>query len=209
MLLVVGGHSRKIGKTAVACAIVRALPEAGWTAVKLSPHRHGGDDGGQAYVLREACGPEESDSGRMLAAGAKRALWLGYQPGRLGEAMPALRALIGGAANTLIESNEVMDWLEPDLYLVVMDPAVRDWKSSALRHLGRASALVMTTAGGDAGEGREEERHVLPRLPRFHAAPPDYSSQALRDYLAARLQLPRGRETRNETPNCTPFSSQG
>ena len=40
-LIVVGGHTRGIGKTALVVDIVRATPEAGWTAVKITQYGHG------------------------------------------------------------------------------------------------------------------------------------------------------------------------
>ena len=41
MLVVVGGHSRNIGKTSVVAGLIAALPEFGWTAVKITQYGHG------------------------------------------------------------------------------------------------------------------------------------------------------------------------
>ena len=40
MIVVVGGSSRKVGKTTVMCEIISATREAAWTALKISPHDH-------------------------------------------------------------------------------------------------------------------------------------------------------------------------
>ena len=40
-LLVVGGHTRNIGKTALVVDLIRAFPEAAWTAVKITQYGHG------------------------------------------------------------------------------------------------------------------------------------------------------------------------
>ena len=40
-LVVVGGHSRNIGKTSVAAGLIAALPHYNWTAMKITQHGHG------------------------------------------------------------------------------------------------------------------------------------------------------------------------
>ena len=37
-VVVVGGQSRKVGKTSVVCGLIAALPEMRWTAIKLTQH---------------------------------------------------------------------------------------------------------------------------------------------------------------------------
>ncbi|MDQ6706445.1 MAG: hypothetical protein M3Z85_10780, partial [Acidobacteriota bacterium] len=41
MLVVVGGHSRNIGKTSVVAGIISSLPEFRWTAMKITQYGHG------------------------------------------------------------------------------------------------------------------------------------------------------------------------
>jgi len=41
MLVVVGGHSRNIGKTSVAAGLIRHLRDRRWTALKITQHGHG------------------------------------------------------------------------------------------------------------------------------------------------------------------------
>ena len=40
-VIVVGGHSRNIGKTSVAAALIAAFPQLGWTAMKITQFGHG------------------------------------------------------------------------------------------------------------------------------------------------------------------------
>ena len=40
-LIVVGGHSRNIGKTSVVAGLIAALPGYGWTAMKVTQYGHG------------------------------------------------------------------------------------------------------------------------------------------------------------------------
>ena len=41
--------------------------------------------------------------------------------------------------NIIIESNSVMKFIRPDVYLTVLDPGTTDFKASALEFLDRAS----------------------------------------------------------------------
>jgi hypothetical protein len=40
-IVVVGGHSRSVGKTSVAAAIIARLPQMRWTAFKITQFGHG------------------------------------------------------------------------------------------------------------------------------------------------------------------------
>src|SRR5207245_2118841 len=93
-LVVVGGHSRNIGKTSVAAGLIAALPHYNWTAMKITQHGHGicsaaGEPCGCAveydhpYAISEESAPGASDSARFLAAGARRSFWLRTAVGQL------------------------------------------------------------------------------------------------------------------------------
>ena len=124
MIVVVGGASRKSGKTQVICDIISATRSAAWTAVKITPHRHG---------------PREhpaADTARYLEAGAASAhLITGTPP----IALPS-------AKNLIIESNSVLDQLTPDLFIFVTGPALTEYKPSALRLRNRADIVLSARA---------------------------------------------------------------
>lgn len=164
-LLLIGGHTRNIGKTALVVDIIRAFPEAAWTAVKITQYGHG-----VCSINGESCGcaPDEhtfsldeerdrdnrTDTSRFLVAGAARSLWLRTKQGRLAEAMPLLRETLAGAGNVIIESNSLLGLLRPVLYLVVLDATHSDFKDSARRFLDFADAFVVRSSespGGWAG----------------------------------------------------------
>jgi molybdopterin-guanine dinucleotide biosynthesis protein len=159
VIFVVGGHSRNIGKTSTMCAIIAATKDCNWTAVKITQYGHGrcSDHGGECgcapsnvihpYALDEQAAPDDTDSGRYLAAGAARSLWLRTRQGELAEAMPTLRGLIAESENTILESNSILALIEPDLYVFVCDPRVDDFKLSAQVQLRRADAVVRTGSG--------------------------------------------------------------
>jgi hypothetical protein len=155
--LVVGGHTRNIGKTSLGVDLIRAFPEARWTAVKITQYGHGvcsvnGAECSCALDEHTVSLDEEldrnnrTDSSRFLVAGAARAFWLRTKQGRLAEALPQLRVLLAGEGNALLESNTVLHFLKPDLYIVVLDPAQPDFKESARAFLDRADAVVFRSA---------------------------------------------------------------
>ncbi len=140
MLIAIGSHSRRAGKSWLVCELVRSIPEARWTVVKIAGHAHGLAAG---YSLEEERDPAgRHDTSRYLAAGAARAFLLRYAPDRLGDAVPALRELIAAAPNTVIESNSILKYINPDLYVFVRNEDAPEFKPSAHAWAGRAGAVV-------------------------------------------------------------------
>ncbi len=181
MLLVVGGQGRGAGKTAVIAALIRATPEAAWTAVKLSGHAHGAAPEAGRLVSAQAAA-DETDAGRYLRAGARRAYLAAAGPEQIRQVVAALRALPDWGGDWIIESNRVLEWLEPDLYLAVFNEALTEVKPSCLRFLPRADGLVLV--GGAAAAAW---RDLLPAgVPRFPVGPPGYASAALVEWVRGR-----------------------
>ncbi len=153
-VVVVGGHTRNIGKTTLATQIVAATIERHWTAMKITQYGHGVcSANGEAcdcattdhsMAVSEERNPDSgTDTSRMLAAGAQRVLWVRTQQGSLADAMPRVRKEITAADNVLIESNSILRFLQPDVYVAVLDSSVADFKASALRYLDRADAIFV------------------------------------------------------------------
>ena len=161
-VIVVGGHTRSIGKTQLVCDIISAFPRANWIAGKITQYGHGvcAQNGHDCD-----CAPDEhicaieweqhpssgTDSARFLAAGAKRSFWLRTKQGFLAEGLPLMRDALKQAsagtdrnsASLILESNSLMQFLTPSLYFAVIDPAREDFKDSARAALDRADALVL------------------------------------------------------------------
>ncbi len=159
MIVVVGGHTRNIGKTTAVCSIVQMTSSLDWTAVKITQYGHDqcADEGGECgcaptnpahpFAIDQQMAPDGTDSGRYLTAGARQSFWVRTRQGELAEAMPALREILRDASNTIVESNTVMAFLQPDLYLVVIDPRIEDFKRSAQIQLRRADAVIAAGPG--------------------------------------------------------------
>jgi hypothetical protein len=172
-VIVVGGHTRSIGKTELVCDVIRAFPEENWIAGKITQFGHGvcarnGENCGCApdehsYAISwEKDGTTGTDSSRFLAAGAKRSFWLRTKQGFLAEGLPLLREALAEAVpgiaphlapsaalpTLIVESNSLLQFVQPSLYFAVMDPDREDFKDSARAVLDRADALVLHQSGG-------------------------------------------------------------
>ena len=197
-LVVIGGHSRSVGKTSVVAGLIAALREFDWTAVKITQYGHGvcsanGEPCDCATtdhswaISEEQDRSGESDTSRFLVAGATRALWARTEQGRLAEAMPALRKRLEAARNVIMESNSILKFLRPDLYLTVLDPATTDFKNSAKEFLDRANAVILHEA--PAAAWQQISLKPVKDRPVFHITPPTYVTpqivQFVREFLEA------------------------
>ena len=111
--------------------------------------------------------------------------------GQLAEAMPRIRKEIAAAENVVIESNSILRFLRPDVYLSVLDPGTADFKDSARLYLDRADAVLVAGAGLRREVGRSEWKGVSLKLlegtPVLTIAPPEYCTRAVVDFLAERF----------------------
>jgi hypothetical protein len=160
-VIVVGGHTRSIGKTQLVCDLIAAFPQENWIAGKITQYGHGicaqNGENCDCAPDEHVCAiswekrPSETDSGRFLAAGARRSFWLRTKQGFLAEGMPLLRQALndlqnddqGALPRVILESNTLLQFLKPSLYLMVLDASKGDFKDSARLQLDRASAFVL------------------------------------------------------------------
>ena len=178
-IVVVGGQTKGVGKTSVAAGLIRALPERHWTAFKISLARSGEDCGG-IEVREERDREAGTDSARFLAAGAVRSFWVRASREDLAEAMARIQPELEAAENAVFESNSVLEFLRPDVYLSVMDPGTRDFKESALRLLERADAVLVP---------EEMLGRVAVGAPVFVMRLPDYVTEEMVRFVSQRLGM--------------------
>lgn len=199
--IVIGGHSRSVGKTSVVAGLISAFREFDWTAVKITQYGHGicSANGGPCdcatadhswAISEERDRLGESDTARFLASGATRALWVRTEQGRLAEAMPELRNRLKNAGNVIIESNSILKFLQPDLYVTVLDPATADFKNSAREFLDRADAVILHDRAGTAA-WRAVSLKPLNQRPMFRIAPPPYVTAEIIEFVRAKLSRAR------------------
>jgi hypothetical protein len=205
-LIVIGGHTRNLGKTSVVAGLIAALPEYNWTAFKITQYGHGicskdgqpcdcvTDDHSWA-VSEEKDRSGSSDSSRFLMAGAVRVWWVRTEQGRLAEAMPAIRKRLDGARNAILESNSIVKFLRPDLYLTVLDPATADFKKSAQEFLDRADAVILHERHGNVPAWREISLKPVTGRHMFRIQPPNYVTPEIIDFVRLKLTTKDNEET--------------
>jgi len=178
------------------------LPDFRWTALKITQYGHGiCSANGEACecatadhawaVSEERNRDGESDTSRFLVAGAEHSWWVRTEQGRLAEAMPRVRQVLAGTQNAIIESNSVLRFLKPDLYLTVLDPQTADFKTSAQTFLDRADAVLIhsiETFTKAAWEGVSLKPVV--NRPMFAIYPPQYITPEITAFVRERLKEP-------------------
>jgi len=198
MIVVVGGHSRNIGKTSVVAGLIRRLRSRRWTALKITQYGHGvcshaGESCGcetepeHPFALSEEYEPGSTDSGRFLAAGACRSFWLRTPMGELAHAEKTLRKILDQNDNVIIESNSVVGLIEPDLFLMVLDFSCQDFKPSSLRFMDRADAFLIVDRGINVPLWEDVARGLWDSKPQFKVKPPAYLTPAVCEFVNSRM----------------------
>jgi hypothetical protein len=197
MLVVVGGHSRNIGKTSVAAGLIRHLRDLRWTALKITQYGHGvcshhgvacgcETEPDHPFALSEEYEPSRTDSGRFLAAGAERSFWLRTPAGQLSGAADQVRKILTQHENVMVESNSLLELAEPDVFLMVLDFTQADFKESSARFLGRADAIVVVDRGTDTPVWANVARGLWAGRPRFPVKPPNYVTRPMVEFVRSR-----------------------
>lgn len=198
-IVVVGGHTRNIGKTSVMEGLIAGTRGMGWTAFKITQFGHGVcSANGEACdcetaehtiaVSEERESASGTDSSRYLAAGAERSFWVRTRQGQLAEAMPRIRKELERAGNAVIESNSVMRFLRPDLYVSVLDPGVEDFKESARYFLDRADAVLVPDGVIGTPVWKGVSLKLVAGTPVFAMRAGEYCSGEFLDFVRERLK---------------------
>lgn len=197
--VVVGGHSRNIGKTSVMVGLLQGRKSLPGTAVKVTQHSRqvsfpeGSPNCPAAerdFILTEEQNPHgRGDTSRFLAAGVRRSLWLRVRRGPLAEAFPALVKALGTDEFVMIESNCVLTNLRPIVYVEALDRRKRDFKSSARQFLARADALVSVESRFGNRRWPGLNLRGLQEKPAFPVSRRDYFNPGLCRFVRQKLNL--------------------
>jgi len=197
-IVVIGGHSRSVGKTSVVAGLISALREYEWTAVKITQYGHGVCSANgtpcdcatadHAWAISEEKDRSgESDTSRFLVAGAVRSLWVRTEQGRLAEAIPSLRQRLNRSSHVIMESNSVLKFFRPDLYLTVLDPETQDFKSSAREFLDRANAVILHDRSNAGAAWHRVSLKPVADPPLFRISPPPYVTEEIVEFVRSRV----------------------
>jgi hypothetical protein len=201
-IVVIGGHSRNVGKTSVVAGLIAKLTSHNWTAFKLTQFGHGRcslngkpcqcETADHAWAITEENDwSGKSDSSRFLVAGAKHAFWVRSAQGQLAKALPAIQRRLSEAENAILESNSILKFIQPDIYISVLDPATEDFKSSAQQFFDRADAIILHRSEQCGPNWPGISLNTLPDRPVFVVEPPEYVSSEVVEFVEGRLAASR------------------
>jgi hypothetical protein len=137
--------------------------------------------------LSEEYEPSDTDTGRFLAAGAERSLWLRAPAGGLAGAASTIRKILKRSGNVIVESNSILELVQPDVFLMVMDFSCEDFKPSSLRFIDRADAFVVIDKGINAPLWEDISCGMWDGKPQFLVKPPVYVTRAVTDFVRSKL----------------------
>jgi hypothetical protein len=199
MLVVVGGHSRNIGKTSVVAGLIRKLRERRWVALKITQYGNGvcehhtgaascgcEPESGEPFALSEELEPSKTDTGRFLAAGAERSFWLRVPAGDLPRAAKMVHKILRQGQNVIIESNSVLELVQPDVFLMLLDFSCEDFKPSSLRFLDRADGFVVIDQGINAPLWAGVAQGLWDQKPQFLVKPPRYMTAEIAEFVKSK-----------------------
>jgi molybdopterin-guanine dinucleotide biosynthesis protein A len=162
-MLMIGSAGSNVGKTELACALVRKFnTNCGITGIKVTTIK---DKDGQCPRGGKGCGVCSSlegfyniteelnsalnkDTARLLTAGAKRVFWLRVLKDHLQEGARALLDVVGPDAISICESNSLRHIVEPGLFLMVKSHKLKTWKNSAQQVKKYADRIIVTNDRG-------------------------------------------------------------
>jgi hypothetical protein len=129
-----------------------------------------------------------------VVAGAEKVYWARTRQGFLAEAMPRLRQILAESGNIILESNSMMKFVRPDIYLSVLDYDTRDFKPSAREFLDRATAVIVhAQKSGAAPSWDDVSLRLIAGKPVFSIEPPQYVTPELVEFVRQRLVCPVSR----------------
>jgi hypothetical protein len=197
-IVVVGGQSRDIGKTSVMAGLIAALPEKNWIALKITQYGHGicsvngrrcecAADDHRFAILQEQDRSGRKDTSRFLLAGAVRSLWVRVKQGQLAVVMPELRPILDSHPSVMIESNSILNFIRPDLYLSVLRFDIADFKQSARDMLRFADAAVLVESNAKHPVWSGSPPRIPDGIPVYPVSPPGFVSEDLIRIVRSRI----------------------
>jgi len=162
-MLMIGSAGANMGKTELACAILRKFGKNGnIIGIKVTTIK---DTNGQCPRGGEGCGVcssldgvfciteetnrgSEKDTSRLLKCGATKVFWLRVVREHLVEGVTALLDEIGHDAVCVCESNSLCELVEPGLFFMVTGRDAKIWKDSARQVRKYADRIVVSNGKG-------------------------------------------------------------
>lgn len=159
--LIIGAYSRNAGKTTFSCDMIRRYPGL-LTALKVtiikensSGCSRGGEGCGVCTSLKkpfeiteETDKSLQKDTARLLKAGASRVIWLRVRENALQQGLSALLEELEPGQPVLCESNSLVSYINPGLFLLLKARGEERKKDSARLVEDRANLIIETDPEG-------------------------------------------------------------
>lgn len=160
-IISVSGSSKETGKSSLATYLVSGLKRAG--GLKVSVHDRP-DPGGPLEVDPTVLSRPDTDTGKLLGAGAEKVVWLRSTPETLVEDLPRALEHFPEDLPILVEGNTVTHHIRPLLAAFMMSIPQERFKPSA--HTALETADVVLLSWGEAFGGYDcwEMERELKRL---------------------------------------------
>jgi len=176
-IICVAGASSGVGKTMVACVMLRHLP--GWAALKVTrchrgrpcPHQKGCNVCAtltRPYRLLEMTADNDlpdKDTWRLREAGASRVFWLMAQPEAVGRGLKKALLKLKSAPGVVIEGNSAAPLVDADLVVMVRRRGRGAPSPSARAAAGQADTTIILDKKMSKTRIEAVCRRIL--LPRF------------------------------------------
>jgi hypothetical protein len=158
-MLMVGASCKADGKTTFTCSLIEKFSsQLDIVGVKISTidsvnKSHHPDVTGSGknslplrpyYITEEKEKGGHTDTARMLAAGAKKVLWLQALNAHLEKGIKALLDNIGDETVSICESNRARRIIEPGVFIMIRGAQEASWKPSAQEVVEYADRIVVS-----------------------------------------------------------------
>ncbi len=161
-MILIGASARKTGKTSYACRLIELQSRRrDVVGLKITPWPEdgreapaGGRDRIGFRIIGENGPTQETDTGRMLAAGASRSFRLLADRERIAEGIESLLGRIPERACIVAEGNSARRGVEPGLFILLKNPGGEEKES--YRELSPLADRVAAGGGGGWDPAPEE-----------------------------------------------------
>jgi len=96
-----------------------------------------------------------------------------------------VRRKLAESGNVILESNSILKFIRPDLYLTVLDPATADFKKSAQEFMDQADAVILHASRTQAW--RDISLKPVAGRPLFRICPPEYVTAQIVEFVEGKL----------------------
>jgi hypothetical protein len=146
-IISVGASSKKAGKSKVASFLVSEFKPT--CALKVSSGSH---TRSAIVTDPELLGRPGTDTGALLAAGARKVLWVNASGNRLAAELEQALEMFPADCTLVIEGNSALEHIEPDFSIFVMTVPFVGFKPSAEQALAGADLVLVDMRWNLAGE---------------------------------------------------------